>query len=277
MRKQSMTHDDFVRILHDTPSQISREDFERAFARTVDEVTAVTAGKHVGYAWSGGKDSIALELVMDAAGIHECMFGRTDLEYHAFTDWLTTHQPPDLVIYNNSWDVDWLKRHESMLFAYDARTRGQWYHGIWLVPQLKFAKTRKLDILITGKRRDDGNVLVDPQAKQYVSGGVNRYAPLWNWTHADVFAALIYRDRMATLPPFYGWPRGYRAGTHAWAARKSKTWDDGFADVLQIEPARVIEAADRGFRPAQRWLGTEPDAPQTVSLSKAQRTLSRNR
>ena len=274
MRKQSMTHEDFVRVLDAVPFTHPREDFDRLFEQTVEEVRRVTKGKNVGYAWSGGKDSIALELVMDAAGIHQCVFGRTDLEYHAFTDWLKDHSPSELVTINNGWDIDWLKRNEHMLFAFDSKLRGRWYHGIWLTAQQTFADTRKLDILITGKRHDDGNVIYATDGnKQYVSGGVTRYAPLWNWTHGDVFASLLYRDRMATLPPFYGWPRGYRCGTHAWAARKSKPHELGWSEIMRIEPARIIEAADRGFVPARRWL--ESDPPETPPPSAPpSRTIS---
>jgi tRNA(Ile)-lysidine synthase TilS/MesJ len=74
-RKQHITHEEFVRALENIERLVPRAQFERLFAQTVDEVAKFCAGKKVAYAWSGGKDSIALRFVCEAVGIQECVFG----------------------------------------------------------------------------------------------------------------------------------------------------------------------------------------------------------
>ena len=60
------------------------------------------------------------------------------------------------------------------------------------------------------------------------------------------------------LPPFYRWPRGYRVGTHAWAARQwCETEAQGWAEVHTIDPEIVKLAAGHGFVGAQRHLADQ--------------------
>lgn len=251
-RKQSITHEDFAAMLAETPTLVSRDQFERLVATTAAEVKSVIGARRAGYAWSGGKDSLALEIVMNAAGVHSCCIGLTaKLEYHAFESWLALHRPLGLVVYRTPWDLNWLRRHPEMLFCADNAIRPRWYNA-WLIAQKKFAKDRALDVLITGKRKMDGNVIFAGDDNRYRSGGIERYAPLWNWTHHDVFAALIYRE--PSLPPFYHWPRGWRVGTHAWPARRAKEHAQGWSECFAAEPDRVYEAAEAGIESAKRWL-----------------------
>src|SRR5688572_26564284 len=61
------------------------------------EVQRATRGKSVGYAWSGGKDSQALRVVMERAEVKRCVLGMTaDLEYPEFLRWAGDNMPPGL-------------------------------------------------------------------------------------------------------------------------------------------------------------------------------------
>jgi hypothetical protein len=255
-RKQTLSHEDFLALRDSVPTLVPPDQFAELFKRTLAEVLTMTRGRRVGYAWSGGKDSIALELVMNAAGIGDCCFGMTNLEYQKFLVWVTDHMPPGLEIFNNGWDLAWLVKNQStMLFPRNSTHAGKWFAGVQHRAQRLFAQRRGLDILITGRRKDDGNYVPGADGS-YVSGdGIRRYAPLRDWRHVDVFAALLYHGRSRDQAPFYGWPRGYRVGTHAWPARQ---WCNdvahGFAEVFSIEPARVTDAASAGLSSAQNWL-----------------------
>lgn len=253
-RKQSITHEDFLALRDQAVATISADQQQALVAATLAEIETVTAGRRVGYAWSGGKDSLALELVMTAAGITDCCFGMTNLEYQAFLVWVTDHMPPGLQIFNNGWDVAWLIAHPTMLFPSNAETAGKWFSGVQHRAQRQFATTRGLDVLITGRRAEDGNYVPGADGC-YEAGGVRRYAPLRHWRHLDVFAALHHGGRLTDMPPFYAWPRGYRVGTHAWPARQwCLNQAHGFAEVFSIEPALVHNAAAAGLAPAQAWL-----------------------
>ena len=244
-------------MLDAVPTLAPPDAYHALLQTTIDEITMVTAGRRVGYAWSGGKDSIALELVMNLVGIEDCCFGMTNLEYQQFLVWVTNHMPPGLEIFNNGWDVNWLRAHPDMLFPRNAEIAGRWFSGVQHKAQRIFVQQRGIDVLITGRRRDDGNY-VPGEHGCYEAGGVLRYAPLRHWRHVDVFAALVYNNRMDDMPPFYSWPRGYRCGTHSWPARQ---WcynvEHGYAEVFSIEPQRVYDAASAGVASAVVWLQSQ--------------------
>lgn len=262
-KKQTLSHEDFLAILDSVPTACPESYYYQLETATLAEIASLTAGRKVGFAWSGGKDSIALEIVMTLAGFADCCFGMTNLEYQQFLVWVTDHMPPGLQIFNNGWDVAWLVAHPDMLFPASSEIAGRWFAGVQHKAQRQFADARGLDILITGRRRDDGNYVPGADGC-YVAGGLRRYAPLRAWRHVDVFAAMVYHDRLSDLAPFYSWPRGYRCGTHSWPARQ---WcldrNHGFAEVYSIEPQRILDAAAGGLTSAAEWLTAH--VPWTVT------------
>lgn len=237
---------------------VSQSAYQALEDATMAEIETVTAGRAVGYGWSGGKDSQALEHLMDRAGIVDCCFGMSDLEYQQFLVWVTDHMPHGLQIYNNGWNVQWLKDHDTWTFPQDAATAGKWFAGIQHTAQRKFCADRGKELLIVGRRRAEGNQCGDANGIYEGPDGVLRYAPLRNWSHAEVFACLHYHGN-TEKPPFYTWPRGYRVGTHSWPARQwCNGMDHGYAEVFSIEPERVIEAYNAGVPSAVRWLDAQP-------------------
>jgi hypothetical protein len=253
-KKQRLSHEDFLAMRGAVATLVPRETFRLIFEDAVTEVLEVTAGRRVGFCWSGGKDSQALAVVMDAAGITDCCFGMTRLEYQAFLVWVTNHMPPGLQVYNNGWDPAWLAQHPEMLFPAHAGVASRWFSGVQHRAQHQFARDAGLELLITGRRKADGNYVPGEDGCYRGDDGVLRYAPLRAWSHADVFACLEYHG-ITDRPPFYDWPRGYRCGTHAWPARQwCQDTEHGFAEVYAIEPDRVLEAAAAGLQPAIAWL-----------------------
>jgi hypothetical protein len=157
--------------------------------------------------------------------------------------------PPRLEVINNGWDLEWLAAHPDMLFPRTAKIAGMWFKEIQWRAQRLYWKRHKLDVLVTGRRKIDGNFVgsdIDgrPWYISHSQGDLLRYSPLAEWSHEDVLACLYYRGCVSSLPPFYKWPRGYRCGTHAWAARQwCPTIQSGWAEVFQIEPELVRDAA----------------------------------
>jgi 3'-phosphoadenosine 5'-phosphosulfate sulfotransferase (PAPS reductase)/FAD synthetase len=241
-RKQAMTHEDFLALRDRARSEVSRAQIDAKIDQAAEAVRAFCRGRNAAFAWSGGKDSLALALVAEAAGVRECVMGICDLEYPAFLAWVTDHMPERLEVINTGLDLGWLAANPGMLFPQDAATAAQWFAKVQHTAQRRFYRARGLDVLLLGRRREDGN-FCGRGADWYESGGVVRFSPLAGWTHADVFAAIDHYG--LSLPPFYSWPRGYRCGTHPWAARQwCNSVAHGWSEVHAIDPAIVRAAAD---------------------------------
>lgn len=206
--------------------------------RTLKEIGA----KQVAYAWSGGKDSIALEVVMERAGVNECLMGMCNLEYPAFLAWVTRHMPDDLEIVNTGLDLPWLAAHADMLFPKKAATAAKWFKGIQHNAQDRYFKAHDLDVLILGRRHADGNY-TGKDGLYKNRKGIVRFSPIRHWTHEDVLAVCHYYRR--PMPPVYDWPNGYVCGTGAWPARQWLGTDrNGWAVTYQIDPSIVHQAAE---------------------------------
>lgn len=209
--------------------------------RTVNDIKATVHGKNVAFGWSGGKDSLALQVVMRNCGITQCVFAMSNLEYKSFLEWVTLHMPDDLEVINTGQDLDWLVRNPQMLFPQTAAIASKWFKIIQHTGQEEYFRKRKLDMLIVGRRIADGNFMNN--GKLYTNRrGITRYSPLAEWSHEDVLATIIREG--IELPPTYGWPRGYQVGTGAWPARQwCPSIREGWSEVYQIDQSVVEEAA----------------------------------
>src|SRR4051794_35970221 len=92
-RKQTADNAAFVELARNIEQYVTRAEVEALVDRTVDEIRRVTGGRRAAYAWSGGKDSIALGGVCRLAGVTPCLLGMTHLEYPAFLAWVTDNMP----------------------------------------------------------------------------------------------------------------------------------------------------------------------------------------
>lgn len=243
-RKQSLSHEDFAAIRERAVAEITRAEIDAKIDRAVEDIRSFCAGKNAAYAWSGGKDSIALGLVAELAGVKECVFGMCDLEYPAFLAWVTAHMPYRLEVVNTGLDLDWLAAHPDMLFPQHADIAAQWFSKVQHTAQRRFYRDRGLEVIILGRRRTDGNFVGRGGQNHYEADGIVRFSPIADWSHADIFAAIDHYR--LPMPPIYDWPRGYRCGTHPWAARQwCKSTEDGWREINIIDPSVVRFAASR--------------------------------
>lgn len=246
-RKQTSTQADWVQARIDIERLVSKEQLDGKISKAVEEVSDVIKGKNVAYGWSGGKDSLALEHVMNLAGVKECLMAMTNLEYPAFLQWVTDNMPPGLEIINTGQDLDWLVDNLHMLFPRDSKTAAKWFKMVQHTGQEQYYAEHKLDLIILGRRKKDGNhIPYDPKGRPIYTNakGITRYSPLAEWTHEEVLALMHYYQ--TPEPPIYSWPRGYQVGTGSWPARQW-TRDDrhGWSEVNAIDPSIVKEAAER--------------------------------
>ena len=212
------------------------EEGVRAIKRTVN-------GRRAAYCWSGGKDSIALSFLAEAAGVKDCVMGISNLEYPAFLQWVTAHMPAGLEVINTEQDLDWLARHPEMLFPANSAIAAKWFKIVQHTAQARYYRERGVDVLLLGRRRADGNYLGAAGELIYTSSdGVTRYSPIGLWEHEDVLAA-VERSGIG-WPPIYSWPRGFQVGTHSWPARQwTGSVQNGWREVYAIDSEIVREAA----------------------------------
>ncbi len=242
-RKQRSDQGDWLKAIANIEQAVPRVHLAELISRTSSEILRVTKGKRVGYGWSGGKDSVVLRGLMEDLGIRRCCLGMTNLEYPAFLQWVTVNMPPELQIFNNGWDLDWLCDHPDMLFPPDATTAGKWFKGVNHFGQDQFFKARGLDMIILGRRVADGNHC-GPNGVYTNRRGITRYSPLRHWTHEEALAYIKYFK--CSLPPCYSWPRGYRVGTGSWPARQwTRSVQHGWSEVWRIDSSIVRAAAQR--------------------------------
>lgn len=252
-QKQSISHEQFLEAWARIEELVPRSHAEDLVQKAAVEVEKVTAGKRVAFSWSGGKDSLALEVVCKAAGVGECMMAITDLEVPRFLAWVTDHMPHGMEVRNVGLDLAWLASHPTFLFP-DRNKDGpdgpgiqgtRWFNRVQRKGQVEFFRERGLDMLLLGRRRKDGNWIPRQAGLPdgvFVSRGVTWYAPIRDWTHEETFAVIHYGGLQ--LPPVYDWPRGFRVGTGPWPQRQwCDSIEQGWEETYKIDPAIVREAA----------------------------------
>ena len=242
-RKQRSTHEDWLDVLANIEQYVSKAEIDTLIERTAADIRKVIgSGDGVAFAWSGGKDSQAVRFVMESNGIAtQCLLGMCNLEYPAFLQWATDNMPADLEIVNTGQDLNWLAAHPEMLFPQNATIAAKWFHMVQHTAQERYFKKYNLRMLIMGRRRLEGNY-VGENGVYTTSKGITRFSPVRDWQHEDILA-LVYYYKLP-LPPFYGWPRGFRVGSGAWPARQ---WcngiQDGWREIAIIDRSIVEQAA----------------------------------
>ena len=252
-RKQTSDDRAWRNALANIENLVSRAEIDALAERTIDDIKRVTRGRRAAYAWSAGKDSIVLGHLCRAAGLEESFLVHCELEYPAFFRWAQENRPPGCEFVNTGQDLDWLAQNLSMLFPRDSATAAKWFSIVQHTGQRRYCKRNRVEVLILGRRRADGN-FVGRGTNHYVDReGFLRYSPLADWKHEHILAYIHYH-RLA-LPPIYDWPDGYRLGTHPWPARQhTRSVEDGWRQVYFVDPSIVIAAADK-IESAKAFLG----------------------
>lgn len=242
-QKQRADTEDFWATWRTLPEWYERQRIDSLIDRTARDLRRRSKGRKVAYAWSGGKDSQALRIVAERAGIVECVLSISELEYPEFLRWATDNMPEGLQVVNTGQDLLWLARNPEMLFPRHANIASKWFRIVNHAGQRDYFREHRLDELLLGRRWMDGNYTGPGGTTTYRDkNGVVRHSPIAEWSHEDVLAALFYHG--LELAPCYGWPRGFRVGTGSWPARQwTLNEQHGWGEVHAIDPDVVIAAA----------------------------------
>lgn len=245
-KKQTSRNEDFVKAWNNIEQLVSREEAEKLVAAAVLDIKRKTTGKNVAYAWSGGKDSLALQVVCERAGINKCVLcTASKLEYPGFVDWCKANAPHGLTIVDNEkLDNQYVAKHPEMLFPQNSKYAAQWFHILQHRGQAIYFKEQRLDIICLGRRLQDGNHVGGKGQNIYTDAkGVTRFSPIAHWKHEDVLAVIHYFLNRR-MPPIYDWKNGFIVGTGVWPARQwVGTIQNGWQELWDINPSMVHEAA----------------------------------
>ena len=242
-KKQRISNESWLEAMEHIEEYVSRKELDKRVEKTVKEVRKMTKGKKAAFGWSGGKDSLALQKICEKAGITDCLLTVTDLEYPAFMDWVEENSPEGLTVINTGQNLEWLAKHEKMLFPQDSQTASRWFHIVQHRGQDRYYKDNGLDMMIVGRRRADGNYVGKGGNAYTTTRGITRYSPLADWSHEEVLAMIHYCE--IDLPPIYGWHNGYTCGTHPWPARQwTGSMENGWKEIYEIDREIVEKASD---------------------------------
>ncbi len=240
-RKQRITNDDWLDAVKRIEELVPRKELDELVKKTVASIKKMARSKKAAYGWSGGKDSIVLSDICKKAGIKDCMFAHTNLEYPAFLKWCLDNKPERCEVINTGQDISWLAKHPDMVFPHKEKL-ARWYSIVQHRALTQYFFQHQLDIILVGRRKADGNFVGKDNILKKKSGECI-FAPLADWPH-EMILAYIHYHKLA-LPPLYEWENGYRCGTHPWPSRMyMDTLEQGYREVYAIDPSIVKEAAE---------------------------------
>ncbi len=256
--KSSYSNEDVTRVWQSIDQYVTEEEAYKAVEVAAMEVRQVCgADRHrVVYGWSGGKDSLALQVVMEAAGVRRAVLGTIPhLEFFNYLMWTYDHKPDGLVhIRNTNLTPAWLAQPDNhkYLFPRTSKLGYFWTSAGTRHAQKVYQAEHKPPFQIYGRRWADGNQIGPDGFSINKATGIRSYSPLRSWPHELVLAVIRYSNM--TLPDLYFQPHGWTAGTGTWCGRRVGTIEESWASTWQIERERVEEAAVAGVPGARTWM-----------------------
>ena len=168
------------------------------------------------YGWSGGKDTLALQLICERAGITDCCLGTIGFqwEYPSFVEYVNKNKPENLVIKDFGVTAEWLNTHPQYVFPTNSKDNYFWYKDCNQRSYFEFAKEYDTNYIVLGHRTIDGNVCRNGVLPK---GDIKRILPIYDFSHEDVFLLIAYSGK--GLPAQYFYKDGFKQGTHAWVMR----------------------------------------------------------
>lgn len=211
-KKYKNTQEEWLEVYKNIENYVSREEIEDKIQEAIKRIKKVVKGKNVAYAWSGGKDSIALQIIMEKMGINKgvCAISKK-FEYSDFLEYINTHLPSGIEIVDKEISFDYLNKHKELIFPQNKKDLAKWYKLVQHNIQNEYFKKNKLDILILGRRLQDGNY-VGINGIYTKNNDITIYSPIYDWKHEDILAILHYYKK--ELPSFYFTDDGFNNGTH---------------------------------------------------------------
>lgn len=215
--KRQVTFEEFDYVRKHIEDYVSKEECDSLITDAVKLVKGlINYYPKAGYAWSAGKDSLALQVVMEKAGVESCVFCTSKEDSPKMLEWVKTHQPKGMMFHvSKTLTKKFIKEHADRIFP---KKEGYWWYKF--VPwegQQEFIKFQSLDICFYGRRTQDGNQCKRSGIPYYKKANERCITcnPIADWKHEDVLAVIHYylADQ---LPPIYDIPVPYIPQTGYW-------------------------------------------------------------
>lgn len=243
-------------------------DSSPAAARMAVQAAADEAERVIGphlttaaYGWSGGKDSLALEVVVDELRRRDRRAVPTGVlgvirkvEIPSYLIWCQQHLPAQCTVRSNEKiDLAWLAANDRYLFPANGKLGYKWTLLGTRWAQTQHQQEHKVSVMLYGRRTADGNQCGDRQGLMPGHDGPC-YNPIRHWSHAQTLSVvrhlwLPHENRAGkprTMPPIYEAEDGWVSGTGSWPGRHMPWWTskaDGWASTYAIDPQLVYDAA----------------------------------
>lgn len=223
--------------------------FSHSYAEYIVDVAvnlvrrAASKYKKLAWGWSGGKDSLALEIIMERADIDATpvvIRGRDEFQLAQVLDWHHKNIPEGSILIHHEIDFPMLKRKPELLFP-EARYVPFWVDMSFRKNWPKVCHKHGFDGIIVGHRTADGNW--SPQVDVKSASGFRRIAPIRHWGHEELMAVIKHLGKKP-VSPAYDLERGWMMGSVDWPQRdrrppNPKTQKPWTAHQCLLEVARA--------------------------------------
>lgn len=237
-KKQISNSDDWAKTWNNISNIISFDHIKQITLSTINYVKEYTkAFNNVAYCWSGGKDSLVLQKIIELSGLDiPSLLVLYPTEYPEMEKWLLKNKPKRCVVKQaKHFTYEEINNNLELLFPDKEK-----YIASYLPPRWKcqkdFRKENNIDLLIMGRRKIDGN---------NCSNKCGTFNPLADWTHEEILGFIYYNN--IELPPCYFYPRSWRYGTHCWTerGRLPNFPYDNFDELMLIDEKLLFSVKDK--------------------------------
>lgn len=240
--KHHADNEEFVKVWRDISNVISKEECEVLVRDTANDIKQVVRGRKAAYGWSGGKDSQALQIVCEQAGIHRgvCAIA-SNLMFPDVLPWLKSNKPIGVEFYDYpQYDIRFLSNHAELLFPYPSKNK--WAQLVQINAQDRYCKANGIDVMLLGRRLLDGNCCGKGR-KLFKKGKCTIYNPIASWTHEQVLGVIYYYLGRNILPTYY-YRDGFILSAEIWPNLvKTPNKRTGWQRIYDIDNSLVENAA----------------------------------
>jgi hypothetical protein len=160
--------------------------------------------------------------------------------------------PDDLKVYNSGHTLLWLSNNLDWLFPKTSKEASRWFKAVQHKAQDSFVKDKRVDVLLTGRRKKDMNYTGVNGIYKNKNTNVVRYSPIYEWSHEEVLACMKYYN--LPVAPFYSWNNGFVVGSGNWAARQwTGSIKEGWRQIYLIDPT-IVEKASKYIKSAEEYV-----------------------
>lgn len=224
-KKRNLTSEQLEHIHKISTKLYSKSDIKNLEQDCLRKISERIGTLKTAYGYSSGKESIVILHLCKQLGIPGVIINSADprMHYPVMRSWVKreikkhgVHQHPRPIT------LEWLGQHPNQVFSRSSSDSQKWFARTHQTGLREYYKQNNLDLIILGRRKQDGNVMGrGSQSEGYTDQkNFTYYFPLASWTHAQVFAYLDHNN--LKLPPRYSWTNGYLNESFYWASLKHK-------------------------------------------------------